>query len=73
MCELGICGVTHRKKWKTTKQNQGDRPAPDLVDRQFKVENPDQLWVADITRIPTKSKSAYLAVVIDVWSRKVVE
>ena len=72
MSELGICGVTRRKKWKTTKRNQDDRPAPDLVDRQFKAENPDQLWVADITHIPTKSKPVYLAVVIDVWSRKVV-
>ena len=44
----------------------------DLVDRQFKAEGPDQLWVADITYIPTWSGFVYLAVVVDVWSRKIV-
>ena len=44
----------------------------DLVDRQFKADGPDQLWVADITYIPTWAGFVYLAVVVDVWSRKIV-
>jgi putative transposase len=48
------------------------RQAPDLVDRQFKAEGPNRLWVADITYIPTWAGFLYLAVVIDVWSRRVV-
>jgi putative transposase len=44
----------------------------DLVDRQFKADGPDQLWVADITYIPTWAGFIYLAAVLDVWSRKIV-
>ncbi len=48
------------------------RPAPDLVERDFCVDGPDQLWVADITYVPTWSGFLYLAVVVDAWSRRVV-
>ena len=48
------------------------RPAPDLVDRQFKADGPNKLWVADITYIPTWAGFVYLAVVLDAWSRRVV-
>jgi HTH-like domain len=44
----------------------------DLVDRQFKAGGPDQLWVADITYIPTWAGFLYLSIVLDVWSRKIV-
>lgn len=44
----------------------------DLVARQFTAAGPDQLWVADITYVPTWAGFVYLAVVLDVWSRKVV-
>ena len=47
-------------------------PAPDLVDRVFRVSGPNQLWVADITYIATWNGFLYLAVVLDVWSRRVV-
>lgn len=46
--------------------------APDLVDRNFAVSGPDQLWVADITYVPTWAGFLYLAVVLDAWSRRVV-
>ena len=72
MRDAGIMGVTRRKKWKTTKRAEDRRPAPDLVDRDFTAEGPDQLWVADITHVPTRSQPVYLATVLDVWSRKVV-
>jgi len=43
-----------------------------LVDRQFAADGPNQLWVADITYVPTWAGFLYLAVVLDVWSRKIV-
>ena len=47
-------------------------PAPDLVERRFVAEAPDRLWVADITYVPTAAGFLYLAVVLDVFSRRVV-
>ncbi len=69
---LGIEGVSRRKRWYTTKRNEDARPAPDLVERDFEVTGPDQLWVADITYIPTWAGFLYLAVVMDAFSRRVV-
>ena len=48
------------------------RPAPDLVNREFVATSTNQLWVADMTYIPTWTGFLYLSVVIDVYSRKVV-
>jgi putative transposase len=56
----------------TTKRDKEARPAPDLVDRNFTAMKPNQLWVADITFVPTASGFLYLAVVLDAWSRKIV-
>jgi putative transposase len=56
----------------TTERNRNQRPAPDLVNRQFKATNINQLYVADMTYIPTWAGFFYLVVVIDVFSRKVV-
>ena len=69
---LGIEGASRRKKWHTTKRGKGARPAPDLVERDFEVSGPDQLWVADITYVPTWAGFLYLSVVIDAFSRRVV-
>lgn len=49
----GIVGVTRRKKGKTTIRGAVEEPASDLVDRNFEVDAPDQLWAADITYVPT--------------------
>ena len=68
----GLVGVTRRRKWRTTKRDKDARPAPDLVQRDFAAEGPDQLWVADITYVPTGSGFLYVAVVVDAWSRRVV-
>ncbi len=65
-------GVTRRKRTVTTRRDRSARPCPDLVDRQFSASRPNILWVADITYIPTWSGFLYLAVVLDVWSRKIV-
>jgi putative transposase len=68
----GLQGATRRKKWRTTKRDRDARPAPDLVERDFKADAPDQLWAADITYVPTWSGFLYLSVVIDAWSRRIV-
>jgi putative transposase len=72
MKAAGLQGVTRRKSTWTTRRNTGSRPAPDLVDRDFTADGPNKLWVADITYIPTWAGFLYLAVVLDVWSRRVV-
>lgn len=72
MRRIGLQGVSGRAYVTTTVRNEKVRPAPDLVDREFEANEPDQLWVADITYVPTWAGFFFLAVVIDVWSRKVV-
>ena len=73
MHEAGIKGVSRRRSFViSTHRNKRDRPAPDLVQRHFKATCINQLWVADMTYIPTWAGFLYLAVVIDVFSRKVV-
>ena len=73
MCEAGLMGASHRHGGPTTtRPNKDDRPAPDLVDRDFSATRPNQLWVADITYVPTMAGFLYLAVVLDAWSRKIV-
>jgi putative transposase len=67
-----IAGVSRRRGFKTTRRDPNASPATDLVERNFVAEGPDQLWVADITYIPTWAGFLYLAVVLDVWSRKIV-
>ena len=66
-------GVSRRRSWcVTTERNRRQRPAPDLVNRQFVASDINQLWVADMTYVPTWEGFLYLAVVTDVFSRKVV-
>jgi len=69
----GLRGVSRRRGWcVTTKRDKEQRPAPDLVQREFTASGINQLWVADMTYIPTWAGFVYLAVVLDVYSRKVV-
>ena len=69
----GLVGASHRHGGPTTTQRDKEaRPAPDLVDRDFTASAPNQLWVADITYVPTATGFLYLAVVLDAWSRKIV-
>jgi putative transposase len=72
MREAGLQGVSRRRWATTTVRDKKVRPAPDLVDRDFSAKGRDQLWVADITYIPTWAGFLYLAVVMDAWSRRVV-
>jgi len=69
----GLVGASHRHGGPTTTRRDHDaRPAPDLVDRNFTASGPNQLWVADITYVPTAAGFLYLAIVLDAWSRKIV-
>jgi len=72
MRERHIHGASRRKGFKTTVRSVDARPAPDLVDRNFSADAPDKLWVADITYVPTWSGFLFLAIVLDVFSRRVV-
>lgn len=73
MRELGIEGVSRlRKKVFTTVQDPDATRAPDLVNRHFKADRPDALWVTDLTYVPTRSGMAYVCFIVDAFSRKIV-
>ena len=68
-----IRGVSRRRGFVVrTRRDPRQRPAPDLVKRQFSAQGPNRLWVADMTYVPTWAGFIYLAIVLDVWSRRVV-
>ena len=70
-CALPDCtGVTGAKE--CTQPAPNIPPAPDLVRRDFRATAPDRLWVADITYLPTWMGFLYLAIVLDVYSRRIV-
>jgi putative transposase len=72
MRAAGLQGVSRRREVTTTVRDPEHGAAPDLVQRNFTATGPNQLWVADITYVPTWSGFLYLAVVLDAWSRRVV-
>jgi transposase InsO family protein len=70
--ELGLAGVRRGTVTRTTiRDDAAARPA-DLVNRGFRAPRPDRLWVADLTYLRTWVGFAYLALVIDVFSRRIV-
>jgi putative transposase len=72
MGELGICGVVRGKPRRTTiPAETADRPA-DLVGRNFTAPAPNRLWVADLTYVATWAGFAYVAFIIDAFSRMIV-
>ena len=73
MRTAGIAGVSRRRGPRTTSRDVKARPAPDRVERRFEADAPNRLWVADITYIPTLAGFLYLAIVLDVFSRRVVD
>ena len=69
----GLRGVSRRRGFVvTTHREPARRPAPDLVQRKFVAAGPNQLWVADMTYVPTWAGFLFLAIVLDVWSRRIV-
>jgi putative transposase len=73
MGELGIAGVVRGKTKRTTipAETAEQRPA-DLVERNFTAPAPNRLWVADLTYVATWAGFAYVAFVIDAFSRMIV-
>ena len=73
MQDLGIKSRVSRKfKPTTTVNDPSKKPAPNIRAQDFKADAPNQKWVADITYLPTLGGWVYLAVVLDLFSRKVV-
>jgi len=72
MKAAGIAGVVRGRKPRTTIPDGKAPRAPDLVDRDWKVEAPNRVWVTDFTYVRTWQKMVYVAFVIDVYSRRIV-
>lgn len=71
MRELGIQGVSRRGKRRARKSTTAEaEAAPDLVKRDFTAQRPDELWVADITYIPTWEGWLFLAAIVDVFTKR---
>lgn len=66
MRKAGLRGITRGKMVRTTVASKLDVKFPDLVKRNFTATRPNQLWVADITFVPTWAGFAYVAFVTDV-------
>jgi putative transposase len=72
MHAAGLRGVSRRRFITTTQRDRSMQPVQDLVQRNFQAAAPDRLWVADITFVATWAGFMYLAIVLDVFSRRIV-
>lgn len=72
MRRASLAGCHRRRPVHTTQRDPAAEPAPDLVERTFRANVPNVLWVADITYVPTWEGLLYLGVILDVFSRRVV-
>ena len=73
MKDMGLKSrVSSKFKPTTTVSDPSKKPAVNVLNQNFKASKPNQKWVADITYLPTSAGWVYLAVVIDLFSRKVV-
>src|ERR1700730_15487738 len=72
MKQLGLQGVRRGKSIKTTVSDRATPCPLDRVNRQFKAERPNALWVSDFTYVSTWQGFVYVAFVIDVFARRIV-
>lgn len=72
MSAAGIHGVRRGKRVRTTKADPAATRHPDLVKRRFSANGPNQLWVTDLTYVPTWAGVAYVCFLIDAYSRMIV-
>jgi putative transposase len=68
----GLYGVRRAKRVRTTKRDDTALRSPDLVERNFTASSPNQLWVTDLTYVPTWQGVAYVCFITDVFSRMIV-
>jgi putative transposase len=68
----GIVGVSRRRRLRTTRPDDTMPRHPDLVGRQFNASAPNQLWVTDLTYVPTWAGVAYVCFIVDAFSRMIV-
>ncbi len=69
---MGLCPKGTRYKYKKYNQQNKHEEHPNLLNRIFKAQAKNKIWVGDITYIPTQKRTLYLAVFLDVYSRRVV-
>src|SRR4051794_33993980 len=69
MRELGIEGVRRGRKVGTTRADEKANRPPDLVERRFVATRPNELWVTDLTYVPTWAGMVYVSFITDVFSR----
>ena len=72
MKKAGIKAKMNKKFKKTTNSNPKAFVAPNLLQQEFKAEEPNQKWVADLTYIATEEGWLYVATVLDLFSRKII-
>lgn len=72
MRQAQLCARARRRSVRTTDSRHTEPIAPNLLARTFQAEAPDRVWVADITYLPTREGWLYLAVVLDLFGRRVV-
>jgi len=72
MRDAGLVGCHRRRHVVTTVREPGAPAAADHLQRQFVAETPNARWTADITFVPTWAGFLYLAVILDVFSRRIV-
>jgi putative transposase len=72
MRQLDIQGVSRRRRVRTTIPDESATRPPDLVDRDFTADAPNQLWVSDLTYVPTWDGMGYVCFIVDAFSRRIV-
>jgi putative transposase len=72
MRQAGIEGVCRRRRLRTTRPDDSAARHPDLVRRDFTATAPNQLWVTDLTYVPTWAGVAYVCFIVDAFSRMIV-
>lgn len=72
MRESGLQGRSPKRFRRTTDSRHGHRIAPNLLERNFKAHAPNKVWVGDITYVPTTEGWLFLALLLDLYSRRIV-
>jgi putative transposase len=72
MRQRGLQGVVRGRRWRTTIADERAQLPGDLVQREFRAQRPNQLWVADFTYVATWCGVVYSAFVIDVFARRII-